>query len=102
VVYPKRKLRSGRFLTIRNPSVLCILNYYFTFFINNDVLRFQVTVDDIILMEIVHGQDHLCAVKLGLSLCQALAFQDHIEEFPAGTVLQHEEEFFFVLKAIIH
>lgn len=57
-----------------------------------DVLGLYVSVDDLVLVEVVDGEANLAEVELGLVLGHALDFLELLEEFSAGTVLQAEAD----------
>lgn len=53
---------------------------------NQQILRLQIAINDILLMDIVESDEDLEEVELGLRLCHFFDFFQLVEELSSGTI----------------
>ena len=67
--------------------------------IDDDVLRFQITIEHLLRMQVSDGGKRLQEIEFGLCLFHSLHFPQQVEEFSAVAVLHAEDEAVLCFKA---
>lgn len=64
------------------------------------VLRLQVSVEDVVLVQVLYGFQDLCEVELGLPLSHSALWNvvELVEKLTAGTELKDQEQIVFLRK----
>ena len=70
-------------------------------FIDQQIFRFEVSIDNILLMHVANGQQNLADVKHSDIVAKTSVFPESIEEFPSGTKLEDHVDKGIVLKGYL-
>lgn len=66
--------------------------------INQDVFRFEISVDDSIIMQALQSQNHLGGVKTSSVLLESAIFLKMVKELSTVDIIHHEVQFIAALK----
>ena len=58
--------------------------------VNKDILWLQVTIEHVLIMDVLKAQEYLCEIKLSFCLGEQTLVLEQIEEFTARTEVHHE------------
>ncbi len=68
------------------------------FDVDHDILWFEISVDDVMIMDLLQSEQNLSDVKSGFFLIHFSELFNQVEEFPACVVLHHKDKIVFRLK----
>lgn len=81
-------------------SKICQVNI--TWFINKNIFRFEISVHNIIIMQISKCYGHLSSIKFDDIFIESLLEKQMVIEIATSNILKEEIDSEFVLKNIVH